>query len=152
MIKRQKKPKGIIPREKKGSFPGKKKKGGQSLWNSYATLWKISVYFPLGECDFQNGLLVEQLHLRFTLPLCNILVTSTTEGVHILIWSVQCGNPKEFKRWNQVSFLPQSLYAMTDGCHFDSYTWTMNNCTSRFFWCKKKQISITMYNINARVM
>ena len=42
--------------------------------------------------DFQLDWLVEQLHLKFTTPLCNILVQSTTEGVHISFVSHQWAN------------------------------------------------------------
>ena len=48
-----------------------------------------------GECDFQMDWLIQQLHLKFTPPLCITLVQSTTEGVQISCGSIQWANPLE---------------------------------------------------------
>ena len=56
-------------------------------------LWKISNFHSCGSwhlsyrgregCDFQMDLQIGRLYLKVTHPLCNILVPSTTESVHI---------------------------------------------------------------------
>ena len=58
-------------------------------------LWEIDSKFTVQqeECDFQTDWNVEQLNLKFTPPLCNILVQFMTEGVHISCERVQHANP-----------------------------------------------------------
>ena len=54
-----------------------------SVTRSYPVMRKSCIQ-TTGECDFQIDWHVEQPCLKFTLLLCNLLVKSNAEGVHIL--------------------------------------------------------------------
>ena len=57
---------------------------GYSIWNPYTPCWRFTLKSSTGECDSQKDWFVELLRLKFTFPLCSILVLqSTAEGVHI---------------------------------------------------------------------
>ena len=49
----------------------------------------LTVNLPQGECDFLIDWHIEQLYLKVTLPLCNICVKSTLDGVESVQWANQ---------------------------------------------------------------
>ena len=54
---------------------------------------KFTISIPQGECDFKMDWHGNQFHLKFTPPLCNILVQSTSEGVLISCGSILWATP-----------------------------------------------------------
>ena len=49
---------------------------GCSIWNPYSPCGRFTPSLPQGECDFQMDWHIEQHFLKFTPPLCNIVVQS----------------------------------------------------------------------------
>ena len=54
---------------------------------------KLTIILPQRECVFQINQHVEQIYLKVSPLLCNILVKSTMEGVRISCRSIHWANP-----------------------------------------------------------
>ena len=64
----------LLPRGTAIRLPPQTPTMGYSMWNSYTPCGRFTMNLPQVECDFQMDWHIEQLYLKVTPPLCNILV------------------------------------------------------------------------------